>query len=146
MSVGSLLHEEDCARGSQEYDQCGYRVGDAGPRYPALKPASGAKYAGIAYPAAIIVPGLLPGIASRRVHLQGSLTRFQTRESRPAFLFLLVVVAPCALAYFPVQILSPSVALLRFPGVGCAFFSAGVSPGSVARFFHLGVALLRSGW
>lgn len=142
MSVGSLLHEEDCARGSQEYDQCGYRVGDAGPRYPALKPASGAKYAGIAYPAAIIVPG----IASRRVHLQGSLTRFQTRESRPAFLFLLVVVAPCALAYFPVQILSPSVALLRFPGVGCAFFSAGVSPGSVARFFHLGVALLRSGW
>ena len=142
MSVGSLLHEEDCARGSQENDQCGYRVGDAGPRYPALKPASGAKYAGIAYPAAIIVPG----IASRRVHLQGSLTRFQTREGRPAFLFLLVVVAPCALAYFPVQILSPSVALLRFPGVGCAFFSAGVSPGSVARFFHLGVALLRSGW
>ena len=87
-------------------------------------------------------PELLPG----EVHLQGSLTRFQTRESRPAFLFLLVVVAPCALAYFPVQILSPSVALLRFPGVGCAFFSAGVSPGSVARFFHLGVALLRSGW
>ena len=126
----------------RKYDQCGYRVGDAGPRYPALKPASGAKYAGIAYPAAIIVPG----IASRRVHLQGSLARFQTRESRPAFLFLLVVVAPCALAYFPVQILSPSVALLRFPGVGCAFFSAGVSPGSVARFFHLGVALLRSGW
>ena len=30
MSVGSLLHEEDCARGSQEYDQCGDRVGDAG--------------------------------------------------------------------------------------------------------------------
>ncbi len=58
MSVGSLLHEEDCARGSQEYDQCGYRVGDTGPRYPALKPASGAKYAGIAYPAAIIVPGI----------------------------------------------------------------------------------------
>ena len=58
MSVGSLPHEEDCARGSQEYDQCGYRVGDAGPRYPALKPASGAKYAGIAYPAAIIIPGI----------------------------------------------------------------------------------------